>query len=94
MKSKISVVCECGKDWEDDDTPENAEKWWGIIKLTRPELYEAAVKRGEAQTLEFALRLLWALHSSGRRGKHDAIVNQITTIENEDIENIIKDKQG
>lgn len=89
MKVKVVVTCSCGKKWEDEETPERAESWWKVLGVIEPELPALMEKKGEKETTEMALRILWARHSAykkerGSKDPHEATVVQETTIETEE----------
>ncbi len=86
MKSRIIVKCSCGKNWEADNTEEEAAKWWEILDIISPGLGLHLESKGERKTVEWAFRLMWSRHSlyqqeQESKRKHEATVIQETIIE-------------
>lgn len=86
MKSRIVVKCSCGKEWSADNTAAEAESWWKVLDVADPGLVAAIEKKGDEKTVELALRLIWARHSTyrkeqGDKNPHEATVTEDITIE-------------
>ena len=86
MKKRIIVKCDCGKKWEDEETPEAAQSWWRILDALDPGFSKAVEKKGDEKTVQMALRILWARHEAYRQEKgdkkpHDATVTEEITLE-------------
>jgi hypothetical protein len=86
MKSKIVVTCSCGKKWSDENTPEAAESWWKALDSVHPALVKHTEEKGYAKTVEWALRLLSAMHTTsceqqGDKRKHEITITEEIVVE-------------